>query len=77
MPGVLALIKEPTLCFTDKRTAALDWATTSVYSSSYAVRPTTSGATVLVVAHDARARPFADREFIQDDDRLRERGGDG
>jgi hypothetical protein len=29
------------------------------------------------VAHDARARPFADREFIQDDDCLRERGGDG
>jgi hypothetical protein len=29
------------------------------------------------VAHDARARPFADREFIQDDDCLRERGSDG
>jgi putative ABC transport system ATP-binding protein len=58
-----ALIKEPEFCFADEPTGALDWehGKQVIELLSAAVRQ--RGATVLVVGHDARIAPYADRVF--------------
>src|SRR5690348_13089705 len=49
-----ALIKGPALCFADEPTAALDWAHGRQVIELLRCAARESGATVLVVAHDAR-----------------------
>jgi putative ABC transport system ATP-binding protein len=58
-----ALIKGPALCFADEPTAALDWAHGRQVIELLRCAARESGATVLVVAHDARLAPYASRVF--------------
>jgi putative ABC transport system ATP-binding protein len=67
-----ALIKGPSLCFADEPTAALDWAHGQQVVELLRCAAQESGATVLVVAHDARLVPYANRVFHLVDGRLAE-----
>jgi len=67
-----ALIKAPALCFADEPTAALDWAHGEQVIELLRGVAQKSGATVLVVAHDARLVPYANRVFHLVDGRLAE-----
>jgi putative ABC transport system ATP-binding protein len=67
-----ALIKEPQFCFADEPTSALDWAHGEQVVELLRAAAHERGATVLVVAHDARIIPYVDRVFYLDDGRLRE-----
>jgi putative ABC transport system ATP-binding protein len=67
-----ALIKRPTLCFADEPTGALDWANGEQVIELLRDAARKGGATVLVVAHDERIVPYADRVFSMDDGRLRQ-----
>src|SRR5437879_1675717 len=58
-----ALIKGPSLCFADEPTAALDWTHGRQVIELLRCAARESGATVLVVAHDARLAPYASRVF--------------
>jgi putative ABC transport system ATP-binding protein len=58
-----ALIKEPALIFADEPTAALDWAHGQQVMELLRCAAVESGATVLVVAHDVRLVPYANRVF--------------
>jgi putative ABC transport system ATP-binding protein len=65
-----ALIKEPQLIFADEPTSALDWAHGEQVIEQLRNAAHDRGATVLVVAHDARVIPYADRVFNLEDGRL-------
>jgi putative ABC transport system ATP-binding protein len=65
-----ALIKKPTFCFADEPTSALDWAHGETIVELLRAAAHEQGATVLVVSHDVRLVPFADRVFHLDDGRL-------
>jgi putative ABC transport system ATP-binding protein len=67
-----ALIKEPDFCFADEPTSALDWAHGEQVVELLRAAAHDRGATVLVVSHDHRLVPFADRVFHLDDGRLLE-----
>ena len=67
-----ALIKNPNFCFADEPTSALDWHTGEHVIEQLRNAAHDRGATVLVVAHDARIIPFADRVFHMEDGCLRE-----
>jgi putative ABC transport system ATP-binding protein len=67
-----ALVKEPTLCFADEPTSALDWAHGQEVAELLQAAAHDRGATVLVVSHDARLIPYADRVFHLEDGRLTE-----
>ena len=67
-----ALIKGPALCFADEPTAALDWAHGEQVIELLRCAALESGATVLVVAHDARLVPYANRVFHLVDGHLAE-----
>jgi putative ABC transport system ATP-binding protein len=67
-----ALIKKPTFCFVDEPTGALNWVIGERVFELLRGAAHERGATILVVAHDARARHFADREFTLYDGRGRE-----
>jgi putative ABC transport system ATP-binding protein len=67
-----ALIKEPDFCFADEPTGALDWAHGEHVIELLRVAAHERGTTVLVVAHDARIIPYADRVLHLDDGRLAE-----
>jgi putative ABC transport system ATP-binding protein len=67
-----ALIKKPALCFADEPTGALDWAHGEQVIELLRDAAHERGCTILVVAHDARLIPFADRVFHLEDGRLRE-----
>ncbi len=69
-----ALIKEPTFVFADEPTAALDWKHGEQVIELLRVAAHDAGATILVVAHDARLIPHVDRVFHLDDGCLMERG---
>jgi len=56
-----ALVKAPAFCFADEPTAALDWAHGEQVVELLRAAARERGATVLVVSHDARLTPFADR----------------
>jgi putative ABC transport system ATP-binding protein len=58
-----ALIKEPALLFADEPTAALDWAHGQQVMELLRCAAVETGATVLVVAHDSRLVPYANRVF--------------
>src|SRR5437762_12589725 len=67
-----ALIKEPAFCFADEPTAALDWKHGEQVIELLRAAAHDNGATILVVAHDARMIPHADRVFHLDDGMLAE-----
>lgn len=62
-----ALIKEPSFCFADEPTAALDWKHGEQVIELLRAAAHEQGATVLVVAHDARMIPHVDRVFHLED----------
>src|SRR5262245_38477269 len=69
-----ALVKNPSLVFADEPTAALDWE-----NGQQAIRLLTQsarerGAMVLVVTHDPRLLPYADRVFELADGKLTNEG---
>jgi putative ABC transport system ATP-binding protein len=66
-----ALVKEPAFCFADEPTSALDWAHGEQVLELLRSAARERGATVLVVAHDSRLMPFADRVLHLEDGRLR------
>jgi putative ABC transport system ATP-binding protein len=67
-----ALIKEPQFCFADEPTSALDWAHGEQVIELLRAAAHERGATILVVAHDSRIIPFADRVFHLEDGSLKE-----
>lgn len=67
-----ALVKNPTFCFADEPTSALDWAHGEQVVELLRNAAHERGATVLVVAHDARIVPYVDRVFYLEDGVLRE-----
>lgn len=67
-----ALIKEPSFLFADEPTAALDWKHGEQVIDLLRSAAHDQGATVLLVAHDARIIPHADRVFHLEDGVLAE-----
>jgi putative ABC transport system ATP-binding protein len=67
-----ALIKDPEFLFADEPTAALDWKHGEHVIELLRAAAHDSNATVLVVAHDSRVIPYADRVFHMDDGILTE-----
>jgi putative ABC transport system ATP-binding protein len=70
-----ALIKDPQFCFADEPTSALDWAHGEQVVELLRNAAHERGSTVLIVAHDARIIPYADRVFHLEDGRLPETEG--
>jgi putative ABC transport system ATP-binding protein len=56
-----ALVKEPAFCFADEPTSALDWGQGEQVIRLLQESAHQRGTTVLVVTHDSRIVPFADR----------------
>jgi len=71
-----ALIKEPDFVFADEPTAALDWKHGEQVIDLLRAAAHDQGATILVVAHDARLIPHVDRVFQLDDGVLLEEFSD-
>jgi putative ABC transport system ATP-binding protein len=67
-----ALAKEPAFCFADEPTSALDWAHGEQVVELLRAAAHERGATILVVAHDARIVPYADRVYHLEDGCLKE-----
>jgi putative ABC transport system ATP-binding protein len=67
-----ALVKDPTFCFADEPTSALDWHHGEEVIEMLRSAAHERGATVLIVAHDARIIPYADRVFNLEDGSLRD-----
>jgi len=67
-----ALIKEPTFVFADEPTAALDWKHGEQVIDLLRAAAHDQGATVLLVAHDARIIPHDDRVYHLEDGILNE-----
>ena len=65
-----ALVKRPTLCFADEPTASLDWANGRRVIEILRGAADVGGAAVLVVAHDPRIIPYADRVFHLENGRI-------
>jgi putative ABC transport system ATP-binding protein len=65
-----ALVKQPAFCFADEPTSALDWAHGEQVIELLRTASHERGATVLVVAHDARLMSYADRVLRLEDGRL-------
>jgi putative ABC transport system ATP-binding protein len=65
-----ALIKSPTFCFADEPTSALDWENGQQVVRLLEAAAHQDGAVVLIVSHDARLIPFADRVFHLEDGRM-------
>ena len=65
-----ALIKSPTFCFADEPTSALDWENGQHVVKLLEAAAHQDGAVVLIVSHDARLVPFADRVFHLEDGRM-------
>jgi putative ABC transport system ATP-binding protein len=67
-----ALVMEPAFCFADEPTSALDWAHGEEVIRLLRQAAQQRGTTVLVVSHDSRILPYADRSFHLEDGRLLE-----
>jgi putative ABC transport system ATP-binding protein len=67
-----ALVMEPDFCFADEPTSALDWAHGEGVIQLLQEAAHQRGTTLLVVSHDARLLPYADRSFHLEDGRLTE-----
>jgi putative ABC transport system ATP-binding protein len=65
-----ALVKEPSFVFADEPTSALDWENGQHVIELLRDVARRRGATVLVVTHDHRLVPYADRVFEMADGRL-------
>jgi putative ABC transport system ATP-binding protein len=70
-----ALIKNPDFCFADEPTSALDWAHGEQVIDILRSAAHDRGCTVLIVAHDARVIPYADRIFYLEDGKMIDDGG--
>jgi putative ABC transport system ATP-binding protein len=69
-----ALIKEPRMIFADEPTSALDWAHGEQVVELLRDAAHERGASVVMVAHDARIVPFCDHLFRLEDGRLSDAG---
>jgi putative ABC transport system ATP-binding protein len=67
-----ALIKSPALCFADEPTSALDWAHGQHVIELLRTAAQSRNAGVLIVSHDQRLVPYADRVFHLEDGCLSE-----
>jgi len=67
-----ALVKNPTFIFADEPTSALDWDNGHQVIELIRGCARDRGATVLVVTHDHRLMPYADRVFEMADGRLQD-----
>jgi putative ABC transport system ATP-binding protein len=67
-----ALVKQPAFCFADEPTSALDWAHGQQVVELLRRAAHDRGAMILVVSHDTRIIPFADRVFHLKDGSLTE-----
>ena len=67
-----ALLKEPTFCFADEPTSSLDWKNGEQVIQLLRSSAHERGATIFIVAHDARIVPYADRVYYLEDGRLAE-----
>ena len=65
-----ALVKQPAFCFADEPTSALDWAHGEQVIGLLRAAAHERGTTVLVVGHDPRIMPFADRVLHLEDGAL-------
>ena len=65
-----ALVKDPSFLFADEPTSALDWENGQQVIGLLTEAARERGATVLVVTHDHRLVPFADRVFDLADGRI-------
>jgi putative ABC transport system ATP-binding protein len=65
-----ALLKEPSFCFADEPTSSLDWSNGEQVIQLLRAAARERGATIFIVAHDARIVPYADRVYHLDDGRL-------
>ena len=65
-----ALVKDPTFVFADEPTSALDWENGQQVIELMGDAARSRGAMVLVVTHDPRLTPFADRVFELADGQL-------
>lgn len=70
-----ALIKNPDFCFADEPTSALDWAHGEQVIDILRSAAHERGCTVLIVAHDARVIPYADKIFYLEDGKMIDDGG--
>jgi putative ABC transport system ATP-binding protein len=61
------LVKNPTFCFADEPTGALDWGRGEQVVELLRTAAHERGVAVLVVAHDERILPYADRVFYLED----------
>ncbi len=69
------LVKNPTFCFADEPTAALDWGRGQQVVELLRTAAHDQGVAVLAAAHDERIIPHADRLLQLAEGRLRERSG--
>ena len=67
-----ALIKEPMFCFADEPSSALDWAHGEQVVELLRTAAHERGSTILIVAHDHRIIPYADRLFYLEDGMLKD-----
>lgn len=67
-----ALIKQPAFCFADEPTSALDWERGQQVIELMRLAAHEHGTTILVVSHDPRTLPFADRVLYLSDGALTE-----
>src|SRR6516162_6995863 len=67
-----ALIKDPMFCFADEPTSALDWAHGEQVVELLRAAAHERGSTILIVAHDHRVIPYADRLFYLEDGTLKD-----
>jgi putative ABC transport system ATP-binding protein len=67
-----ALIKSPALCFADEPTSALDWGHGQQVIELLRTAARLRNSSVLIVAHDHRLVPYADRVFHLEDGCLSE-----
>ncbi len=65
-----ALVKEPTFIFADEPTSALDWENGRRVVELLRAAAHARGASIFVVSHDERMRPFADVVYHLDDGHL-------
>jgi putative ABC transport system ATP-binding protein len=70
-----SLIKDPAFVFADEPTSALDWAHGEHVVDLLRTAAHERGATILVVSHDSRIVPYADRVFHLEDGCLAEADG--
>jgi putative ABC transport system ATP-binding protein len=64
------LLRRPDICFADEPTSALDWGHGQEVIRLFRESAFRSGTAVLIVSHDIRIRPWADRVLLLEDGQL-------